>query len=150
MITPIGSEMREYNRMYRETDALYHRVAQGLGLSDSAFLIFYALAELGDGCLQIDIAKRYSISKQTVSSAVRLLERKGYLYLKHGKKRDMHLVLTPAGEAFAKDNILPLMQLENDVFSIMSPEDSRALLKLTRLYTDILTEKFREFLADRK
>ena len=95
MKAPIqGHESREFNRMYKEVDELYHEVALKSGLSDTSFLVLFSIVELGDGCLQIDIANRYFISKQTISSSVRALEQKGYLYLKHGKKRDMNLYLT--------------------------------------------------------
>ena len=93
MKAPIqGHESREFNRMYKEVDELYHEVALKSGLSDTSFLVLFSIVELGDGCLQIDIANRYFISKQTISSSVRALEQKGYLYLKHGKKRDMNLL----------------------------------------------------------
>ena len=83
MKAPIqGHESREFNRMYKEVDELYHEVALKSGLSDTSFLVLFSIVELGDGCLQIDIANRYFISKQTISSSVRALEQKGYIYLK--------------------------------------------------------------------
>ena len=105
--------------------------------------------ELGDGCLQIDIANRYFISKQTISSSVRALEQKGYLYLKHGKKRDMNLYLTAEGERFAADYIIPLMELESNVFLLMSPEERDGLLRLTRRYTELLKEKINQLLSQK-
>ena len=42
-------EIKELNRLYRAVDEVYHEVAVKLGLSDSAFSVLYALAELGDG-----------------------------------------------------------------------------------------------------
>ena len=142
MKAPIqGHESREFNRMYKEVDELYHEVALKSGLSDTSFLVLFSIVELGDGCLQIDIANRYFISKQTISSSVRALEQKGYLYLKHGKKRDMNLYLTAEGERFAADYIIPLMELESNVFLLMSPEERDGLLRLTRRYTELLKEK---------
>lgn len=146
MDAPIGSELREFNCLYKEIEDLYHEVALKSGLSDSSHLILYTIVELGDGCLQIDIAKRYSISKQTISSSIRTLERKGYIYLKHGKKRDMHLHLTPEGEIFARKHILPLMEVENSVFSIMSPEDSREFLRLSHKYHEIFKHEVAKLL----
>lgn len=52
--------------MYKEIDDLYHEASLHSGLSNSAHLILYSIAELGYGCLQIEIANTYSISKQTV------------------------------------------------------------------------------------
>ena len=50
-----GPGIREFNRLYKELDDLYHNLALRQGLSDSASIILYALYLLGDGCLQRDI-----------------------------------------------------------------------------------------------
>lgn len=42
MKAPIqGHESREFNRMYKEVDELYHEVALKSGLSDTSFLVFH-------------------------------------------------------------------------------------------------------------
>lgn len=50
------NEWKEFNHLYKELDKLYLELAVKAGLSDSAFYIMYAIAELGDGCLQRDIS----------------------------------------------------------------------------------------------
>lgn len=142
----IRNELREFNCMYKEIEDLYHEAALKSGLSDSSHLVLYSIAELGDGCQQIDIVNRYSISKQTISSSIRSLEKKGYICLKHGKKRDMHLYLTPAGEEFVRENIIPLMEIENSVFSAMEQEEVREFLRLNRKYNEIFKEKMSRLL----
>lgn len=137
------NELREFNCMYREIEELYHEISLKSGLSDSAYLVLYAIVELGDGCLQIDIANRYFVSKQTISSSVKSLEKKGLLYLKHGKGRDMHLYLTKEGECFARQYILTVMEIENNVFSVMSEKECHEFLRLTRKYTDIMKESMK-------
>ena len=52
----LRKEMKELNKQYRETDRIYHEISMQSGLSDSAFMILYAIVELGDGCQQKDIA----------------------------------------------------------------------------------------------
>ena len=56
------NDVNEFNRLYKEMDDLYHDIALKLGLSDSALTIFYAICELGDGCLQKDICGQASPS----------------------------------------------------------------------------------------
>lgn len=141
-----ANELREFNCMYKELEELYHEISLKSGLSDSAYLVLYAVVELGDGCLQIDIANRYFISKQTISSSVKSLEKKGLLYLKHGRGRDMHMYLTQDGKNFACEHILPLMEIENNVFSIMPEKECREFLRLTRKYTDIMKENMRRMI----
>ena len=74
-----GSEMREFDRLFRKIEQRYHNISLKMGLSDTAGQILYAMIELGDGCLQTEIARWYSYSKQTISSAVKVMERKGLL-----------------------------------------------------------------------
>ena len=97
-----GPGIREFNRLYKELDDLYHNLALRQGLSDSASIILYALYLLGDGCLQRDICDLSYISKQTINSSIRRLEQDGYLYLQPGRGRDMHICLTPEGRRLKK------------------------------------------------
>ncbi|MGI6070051.1 MAG: MarR family winged helix-turn-helix transcriptional regulator [Blautia sp.] len=136
-----SQQLKEYSRLYRETDALYHEIAWKLGLSDSAFSILYSICELGDGCLQKDICELYSISKQTVNSAIRKLEKEGVLYLAAGKGKDKHILLTEGGRRLVQEKILPVIAMENSVFEEMTSEESRELLRLTRKYIVELREK---------
>lgn len=142
--------LREFNRLYKEMGSLYYEISLRAGVSDSAFWIMYAIVELGDGCLQKDIAENFSISKQTISSSVRSLEKKGYITLKHGKGRNMLLLLTPEGEKFARENILSLMEIENSVFEAMSLNESRELLRLSQTYMEIFKEKAVALLKHKK
>lgn len=127
-----GQELKEYNRFYKEFDGLYHELAQKAGLSDSAFLILYTLAEFGGGCLQKDIADFYGISKQTINSSIKNLETRGILSLQKGKRRELHLYLTQEGQKLVEEKIVPIVKMENRIFAEMGPEESRELLRLMR------------------
>ncbi len=91
METISGYELKEFNRVYKEMDDLYHEIALKLGLSDSAFIILYALCEQGNGCLQKDICAQAFVSKQTINSSIRMPEKKEILFLDPGKGRDMDI-----------------------------------------------------------
>ena len=134
-------ESQEITRLYREFEEIYHIMALQSGLSDSAFLIFYAIAELGEGCLQKDIADRYFISRQTVSSSIRVLERKGYLVLKPGKRRDMHIFLTDSGKKIMGNQLRPLLVMEDDVLASMSKEERQEFFRLFQKYLDLYRQK---------
>lgn len=140
------NEIKEFNQLYKELDEMYHILALNAGLSDSAFLILYTIMESGGGCLQKDIAAMYSISKQTINSSIKNLEKQGYLESRPGKGHDKHLFLTAAGQAFADERIIPVMQLDNDVFREMPPEEISEFLRLTRKYVAIYREKFNHLL----
>ena len=71
-----GPGIREFNRLYKELDDLYHNLALRQGLSDSASIILYALYLLGDGCLQRDICDlSYISNKSTIDLRAKPLER---------------------------------------------------------------------------
>lgn len=136
--------LKEFNHIYREIDELYHAMALERGLSDSAFIILYNICELGDGCLQKDISRIACISKQTINSSIRKLEKEGYLCLEKGRGRDMHIHLTPAGQRLAEEKIWPVMEMEKRVFGEMSPQESRELLKLSRKYMELLKKQMKQ------
>ena len=39
--------LMDFNKINKECDELYHKVASKMGISDSAFSIFYTLYDLG-------------------------------------------------------------------------------------------------------
>lgn len=143
-----GEYLEEFNRLYREMDKIYHELAVGAGMSDSAFFILYGILEMGDGCLQKEIAERYSISKQTVNSSIQNLKEKGYLLLEEGRGRDKHIYFTEAGQKFVREKVFPVMEMEKEVFAEMSLEESRELLRLMKKYLEIFQRKAREGIGD--
>ena len=141
-------ELEQLNQLYKENNELYHHIAVKLGMSDSAFSILYAICELGDGCLQKDICRRAFLSKQTVHSSIRNLERDGLLYLEHGRRRDMHIHLTEAGARLARSRIAPIFRMEQSAFLEMDAEEQQALLRSAKKYADLFRRKVEKFLKE--
>lgn len=129
---------REYNNLFRLGDELYHHVAVGMGLSDSAFDILYALDDLGDGCLQKDVCAAAGMTKQTVKTSVHKLERAGVVELRVERGRGTHLHLTEAGRELVASRIRPVVEAEEAAFAAMSPEECEELLRLSRAYLELL------------
>ena len=144
MSTKTNDFLREFNRLEKELNDLYHDVALKMGISDSAFSIFYILYTLGDGCLQKDICYEIFANKQTVNSSIRKLEKDGYIYLKQGRGRDKHIFLTETGRQFVERYIVPVVQKENAAFTALQPEEQEELLRLTKIYIESLKEKLNE------
>lgn len=139
-----GDDLKKYNCLYREADDFYHLIALESGLSDSAFWSLYTICEFGDGCLQRDICKISSISKQTIHSCIRKLEQEGYLYLKPGKGRDKHIFLTEAGERLVEEKIAPIIRMENAAMEDMGEQERDEMLRLTKKYITLLRTKFEQ------
>ena len=139
---------QEFNLLYKELDDLYRETAVFQGLSDSAQMVLYTICELGGGWLQKDICDRCFLTKQTVHSSVRKLEREGFVTLTTGKGRDRLLFLTKAGRALAERTIHPLMEAEYKAMDALSSEEQTALLQLTQTYLAALRRELRQITVD--
>lgn len=144
-----NQDLKEFNRIYRECDSLYHEIALKIGLSDSAFSILYTVYEMGDGCLQRDICTSNSISKQTISSSIRKLIREDYLFLKPGKGRDMHIFLTEKGKRLTAETIIPVVEMENCILESMTSAENRLFIELNRKYLVLLRENVKNLQSRR-
>lgn len=134
----ISNPLKEFNRIYKKTNEIYHDIALRLGLSDSAFDILYSISELGDGCLQKDICNATCIPKQTIHSSIRQMEKSGYLTLSSGKGRSMHITLTDLGKNLLERTIYPVMQMEGEAFHCMTDEECQQMLALFGKYIQAL------------
>lgn len=138
------SEVQEFNRLYKELDELYHETALKMGMSDSGFAIMYVVCVLGDGCMQRDICREAYVSKQTVNSSIRNLEKNGYLYLEQGSGRDKHIRLTEKGNSFVEERVRPVVEAEDHAFQDMIPEERKEFIRLSGKYV----ENFRHILKE--
>ncbi len=138
------SEVQEFNRLYKELDELYHETALKMGMSDSGFAIMYVVCVLGDGCMQRDICREAYVSKQTVNSSIRNLEKNGYLYLEQGSGRDKHIRLTEKGNSFVEERVRPVVEAEDHAFQDMIPEERKEFIRLSGKYV----ENFRRILKE--
>lgn len=139
-------ELKENNRIYREVDGMYHELCVKMGLSDSAFLILYSIVEMEGNCSQREIADRCCISRKTINSSVKNLEKEGFVTLESGAGRDKQIVLTKRGEQFVQEKIFPVMEVEDNAFLEMEPDERRELLRLNAKYAEAFrkhTERFR-------
>ncbi|GFI24171.1 hypothetical protein IMSAGC011_02967 [Lachnospiraceae bacterium] len=134
-------KQNDINRLNKAFAELYHDLCVQIGISDSVFDIFYAIAALGDGCCQRDICDYAFTSKQTIHSAIHKLEKEDLLCLKHGKGREMLIFLTPAGEQFMKEKITPIICMENAVLSQIPPEEIDQLIQLTEKCLNCLRDQ---------
>lgn len=136
--------LRAFNKLDKEMNDLYHETALKMGLSDSAFSIFYVLYDLGDGHLQRDICSEAFANKQTVNSSIRKLEKEGYLYLKQGRGRDKHIFLTEKGKHFMERHIIPVVEKENAAFMALQPQEQEEMLRLSQLFLRHLKDRLHE------
>lgn len=139
----IRDQMVEYFSAYKEIDYLYGRLAVKSGLSDSAYWVLYSIREFEGECTQKSICTQWSFSKQTVNSSLKSLEKRGLIALKEakGSKRSKRIVLTEAGEAFAREEVDLVFKMERHIFEKMSNSEREALIASTRRYLELFRKE---------
>ena len=130
----ISRDLRRYNHLLQETDAVYHEMAQHWGLSDSVMGVLYTLCDAGGRCRLRDICYWSGMTKQTVNSALRKLEADGILYLEPSGARSKRVCLTEAGLRVADATAGRLIRLENSIFDEWPAEDVQQYLGLMERY----------------
>lgn len=142
-MTCTSRDLRRYNHLLQETDAVYHEMAQSWGLPDSVMGVLYTLCDAGGRCSLREVCRLGGMSKQTVNSALRRMEREGLIYLEAaGRGKDV--CLTEAGDQLARRTALRVIQAENQVFAAWDPTDVEQYLTLTRRFLEDLGQRARE------
>ena len=119
----IDQKVKYLNNMLCEIDNLYQTLIQSKSLSDSEYVVLFSIMELGEGCLQKDIAKNSLINKKTINSTIKKLEKNGIIELRAGKYPNMHIYLTEFGKKYMNDNVIPIIEIENQVIGSVPDSD---------------------------
>ncbi len=139
-----GTEKRyqEFISASKEIDDVYHMLALKFGLSDSAMWILCTMREANRELTQSEIAQEMSMSRQTVNSAIKNLEKQGYLRLEavSGDRRNKTLSFTEEGETFVKRTVDQVLSLEHQVFSNLEVEEQERLIRILRKYICCMRE----------
>lgn len=134
MNTYNSKELKRYNYLLGEIDAAYHEASLQLGLSDSAMRILYTICDNGDCCLLQTICRYSGLSKQTVNSAIRKLEREGIVYLESAGPKTKMVCLTEEGKQLAAKTAIQLLNTENEIFASWTKEEVHTYLSLTEKF----------------
>lgn len=129
-------QLKRINCLANELDLLYHQAARKLGVSDSVLCILYMIHEKGDGCLLRDICSESSISKQTINSALRNLEKEEILYLEQDKGKNKRICLTKKGKVYTAHTAVRLFEAEASALADWPEEDLSDYLRLMKKYND--------------
>ena len=135
---------RMYAYLSAEITSLYHEAAVKMGISDTVLNILYVLCEKEGQCLQSDIFRLTGISRQTINSAIRKLERDGLAYLEQGEGRNTMVCLTEKGRDFSTRKILPLFQIEDKIWGEWTADEQEKYIQLTQTYRNSLKKYLRE------
>lgn len=129
-----------------ELDDLYSDYAKRSGLPDCAFWIFYTLYENSDAYTQKDLSEKWSLSRQTVNSALKKLESERLVELVPlpGQKKNKQIVLTEAGYTLAQKIAVPVIEAEKNAFGNLNTKEQEMLLHFTQKYLRLLRAEINE------
>ena len=133
--------MKRCNHVQGEIEAAYHDAALKFSLADSTQFILYTICCLGDNCPLNEIVRMTGISKQTINSAIRNMERQDLIRLVSATPKTKNVVFTEKGEALAEETVLRLMQAEDEIFAAWSDEDVQKYLELNERFLKDLRDK---------
>lgn len=134
-------KVERYNCVMNEINSIYHDAAMRMGISNSAQSILYVICESGDRCLQSEIYKQTGISRKTINSSIRKLEKDGIVYLEQGQGRNTIVCLTEKGKEVADQKARPIIRIENEIFDEWTEDEARLYQELTERYRDSLKKK---------
>ena len=134
----MNAELKQWNRLIKRQDEVYHQCAKSSGLADAQFWVLYALCETEEALCQNTFCENWCYSKQTVNAAVTSLQKSGLVYLAFSqgshKQKDLHL--TEAGEAFCSRHIRTIQAAEERALSQRTEAERREFF---RLYEQLLS-----------
>lgn len=137
----ISARIHRINYLNAELNALYHNASLKLGLTDSASIVLYTIYDNGENCLLSEIYKQSGISKQTVNSAIRNLEKEGVIFLEQHSGRAKKVVLTDLGKDYVQKTVARLFNAEATAFSSWTEDEINAHIGFMEKYIDSFREQ---------
>ena len=133
----INNKVRYLNQVLCEVERIYQSLLASAKISDSEYVLLFALLELGEGCSQKDIVESSYISKKTINSTVKKLQQEGIIRLEAGKYPNMHIYLTPKGSEYIKSKMIPLIERENEIMQHIQDSDFEVFVSQTAKYLNV-------------
>ncbi|MDO5784123.1 MAG: MarR family transcriptional regulator [Eubacteriales bacterium] len=142
-----NADEKRFSYLTSEIEAAYHEAALKFGVSDSAMRILYTLSLGGGEQLLSDIVRLSGISKQTINSSLRKLERDEIIYLEMAGLRKKKVCLTEKGTILAQNSAMKILEIENAVFASWSKVERDMYIDLTERFLISFREKTKEIQA---
>jgi len=131
-------QLKRLNYLFAQTDSAYHEAARRLGLSDSALAVLYTLCVEGGSCQLGEIISQNSMSKQTLNSALRSLERERLIQLEADDGRKKRVSLTQQGYTRCEKTVVRLIEIENRIFDAWEMQEQEMYAALMQKYLNML------------
>ncbi len=143
MHTNLEQQLQILNRLYKESDHIYSRLAAKLGMTDTTFWVLYAIAHSEEPMTQNDLCNDFFFPVQTINSAINNLRKNGLLELQviPGTRNRKAIILTEKGKIFVTDTINKADEIEKKAFLHFNEEERELYLSLFRRHIDYLKDE---------
>ena len=140
MNATLEQQLQILNRLYKESDHIYSRLASKLGMTDTTFWILYAIAHSEQPMTQNDLCNDFFLPVQTINSAINNLRKNGLLELQviPGTRNRKAILLTEKGKNFVESTINKADEIEKNAFLLFDEEEREMYLSLFRRHIDYL------------
>lgn len=135
------SAFKEFNNICGMIDSAYHNAALRMNLTDSELDILYVLNTYSGTCNQSALYKESGQTKSTINSAVKKMEKEGYLKLTAGTGRNTCVALTEKGRTLMENTLYQLIQLENEIYNDWSSEEQETFIRLNKDFAEKISQK---------
>lgn len=126
--------------------AAYEMYARKHGLTAKELFVLDIIWFAPEGCLQSEICRRLSATKQTISAIIKKFLKQGYVTLTESEtdRRNKIVRFTDAGREYVKNIIPPAAAAEIEAMGELSEEEIARLVQLTDVFSHYMKEKFDE------
>ena len=146
----IGNKLKQLNSMLSEVDNIYQTLLKAHNVSESEYIVMFAINELGEGCSQKDISENGYASKKTINSTIKKFQKDGHIELKPAKYPSMQIFLTEKGKKFMTENIIPILKLESSVLDDVPENEFEALAQCYRKHLNVFRNHVEKYIQGGK
>ena len=128
----------DFGRALYHVDSFYDEFAKKSNVSSALLWVLYALND-GKPHTQIEISNDWKLPKTTVNTVIKDIQKDGYVELVpiKGKRREMSIVLTESGKAFADNVLSDLYKKEAEVYKSLSLKEQEIVTVLEKIAKDL-------------
>lgn len=99
---------------------------------------------MGGTCSLQTICSYSGLIKQTINSSIRKLESENIIEVRKENGKNKKVILTDKGHEYAKNTVLKIIKIENEIMDSWSKEEVEQYIFQTKKYLGMLRDKMEE------
>lgn len=135
---------KECNEILGRIDGLYHEAAVKLKLSDSEMNILYTMQSFPEGCNQSAIYKGTGLTKSTVNTALKKMQKNNIIEISPGDGRNTWVSVTSKGHKLIKNTVGKVREIENEIYDSWAKSQQDTFMQLISDYAEKLKDKINQ------